>query len=181
VSVDAHKWLYLPKACGIVLVRNAEALVASFGHEQGYLPHQRHELHAVNITFEYSRPFRALKFWLAMRAHGARAFREAIERNLGEARLLHETLLDRTDFEVLGEPGLSIVPFRHVPEGVEDLNAHNQALADALQADGRVWIASALIDDDVYLRPCFVNFRTTEDDVLALVEIADELGRRLLA
>ena len=59
-----------------------EDLVASFGHEQGYLPHQRHELHAVDITFEYSRPFRALKLWVAMRAHGAAEFRQAIARNL---------------------------------------------------------------------------------------------------
>jgi aromatic-L-amino-acid decarboxylase len=181
VSVDAHKWLYLPKACGIVLVRRAEDLIASFAHEQGYLPHQRHELHAVDITFEYSRPFRALKFWLAMRAHGAEAFRAAIARNLGEADLLHRTLAAREDFEVIGAPPLSIVPFRHVPRGVADLNAHNQALADALQADGRVWIASALIDGDVYLRPCFVNFRTTEEDVLDLVEVAAEVGGRLAA
>ncbi|MEX0743832.1 MAG: pyridoxal-dependent decarboxylase, partial [Actinomycetota bacterium] len=179
VSVDAHKWLYLPKACGVVLVRNQEDLIASFAHEQGYLPHQRHELHAVDITFEYSRPFRALKFWLAMRAHGARAFGEAIERNLGEAHLLWETVEARSDFEALGEPVLSIVPFRHLPPGVKDVNEHNQRLADALQADGRVWIASALIDDEVYLRPCFVNFRTTEEDVLDLVEIAAEVGERI--
>ena len=160
VSVDAHKWLYLPKACGVVLVRRQEDLVASFAHEQGYLPHQRHELHAVDITFEYSRPFRALKLWVAMRAHGAAAFREAIERNLAEARLLFETVSARPDFEALGEPKLSIVPFRHVPSGVGDVNGHNQRLADALQAEGRFWIASALIDDEVWLRPCFVNFRT---------------------
>jgi len=179
VSVDAHKWLYLPKACGIVLVRQQEDLVASFAHEQGYLPHQRHELHAVDITFEYSRPFRALKLWLAMRAHGAQAFRDAIERNLAEARLLYETVSARPDFEALGEPQLSIVPFRHVPAGIGDVNAHNQRLADALQADGRVWIATALIDEEVWLRPCFVNFRTTEEDVLDLVEIAAEVGARL--
>jgi aromatic-L-amino-acid decarboxylase len=179
VSIDAHKWLYLPKACGIVLVRRKEDLVASFAHEQGYLPHHRHELHAVDITFEYSRPFRALKFWLAMRAHGAAAFREAIERNLAEARLLFETVAGRDDFEALGEPKLSIVPFRHVPHGVSDVNEHNQRLADELQADGRFWIASALIDDDVWLRPCFVNFRTTEEDVLALVEVASEIGDRI--
>jgi aromatic-L-amino-acid decarboxylase len=177
-SVDAHKWLYLPKACGIVLVRDQADLLASFGHEQGYLPHQRHELHAVDITFEYSRPFRALKFWLAMRAHGAEAFREAIERNLHEANLLWEAIEARTDFEGLGRPPLSIVPFRHVPSGVDDLNEHNQRLADALQEDGRFWIASALVDGDVYLRPCFVNFRTTEEDVLDLLDVAAEVGGR---
>lgn len=179
VSVDAHKWLYLPKACGIVLVRRQEDLAASFAHEQGYLPHQQHELHAVDITFEYSRPFRALKLWLAMRAHGAQAFRDSIERNLGEARLLYDQVGTYEDLEALGPPQLSIVPFRHVPKGVEDLNAHNQRLADALQADGRVWIASALIDGDVWLRPCFVNFRTTEEDVLALIDVTRELGAKL--
>jgi hypothetical protein len=31
----------------------------------------------------------------------------------------------------------------------------------------------------VWLRPCFVNFRTTDDDVLALMDVARELGGRL--
>jgi aromatic-L-amino-acid/L-tryptophan decarboxylase len=179
IAVDAHKWLYLPKACGILLVRQQEDLVASFGHEQGYLPHQRHELHAMETTFEYSRPFRAMKFWLAMRVHGADAFREAIERNLGEARLLYETVSARGDFDVLGPPKLSIVAFRHRAEGVEDLDEHNRRLAEAIQADGRVWMSSALIDERVWLRPCFVNFRTTEEDVLDVVDIAAEIGERL--
>jgi aromatic-L-amino-acid decarboxylase len=178
-SVDAHKWLYLPKACGIVLVRNQGDLLASFAHEQGYLPHQRHELHAVDLTFEYSRPFRALKLWLAMRAHGAQAFRDAIERNLHEAELLWEAIEASQDFESLARPKLSIVPFRHIPPRGGDVNEHNQRLADALQEDGRFWIASALIDDEVWLRPCFVNFRTTEEDVLDLLEVAAELGHRI--
>lgn len=179
VSVDAHKWLYLPKACGVVLVKRQEDLVAAFAHREGYLPHQQHELHAVDITLEYSRPFRALKAWLAFRVHGAPAFRAAIERNLAEARLLYEEVGRHEDLEALAPPQLSIVPFRHVPPGARDVNAHNAALAEALQADGRVYLASALIDGEVYLRPCFVNFRTTEEDVLALVEIVRELGAGL--
>ena len=67
----------------------------------------------------------------------------------------------------------------YVPSAAADLNAHNQALAAALQSDGRVYLSSALIDDQVWLRPCFVNFRTTEDDVVALLDVARELGERL--
>ena len=29
-SIDAHKWLYLPKACGVVLVRDDQALASAF-------------------------------------------------------------------------------------------------------------------------------------------------------
>ncbi len=179
ISVDAHKWLYLPKPCGIVLVRRGEDLINVFAHQEGYLPHQRHDLYAVDITLEYSRPFRALKFWLAFRAHGAPAFREAIERNLDQARLLYRELQRYEDLEALAPPQLSIVPFRHVPEGIADVDAHNAALAEALQADGRVYLASALVDGRVYLRPCFVNFRTTEEDVLALLDVTREVGARL--
>ncbi|HEX6400884.1 MAG TPA: aminotransferase class V-fold PLP-dependent enzyme [Actinomycetota bacterium] len=180
VSVDAHKWLYVPKACSAVLVREPEALSEAFAHEQGYLPHQRHELHAVDITLEYSRPLRALKLWLAFRAHGADQFREAIRRNLAEAQLLYRQASARPDFETFRTPpDLSIVPLRHVPDAVEDLDAHNQALADAIQADGRVYLASALIEDRVWLRPCFVNYRTTDEDVLAVLDVAAELGERI--
>lgn len=180
VSVDAHKWLYLPKACGVVLVREADALRETFAHEQAYLPHQRHELHAADLTLEYSRPFRALKFWLAFRAHGAGQFRDAIERNLSEAVLLYERAAAAPDFRTFPEPPeLSIVPIRHEPPGVEDLNAHNEALARAIQDDGRVYLSSALIDDEVWLRPCFVNFRTTEEDVVAALDVAREVGARI--
>jgi len=76
------------------------------------------------------------------------------------------------------EPELSVVLFRHVPSGL-DPNAHNRRLAEALQRDGRVYLASADIDGQAWLRPCIVNYRTTEADVLALVDIAHEVGERL--
>jgi len=176
ISIDAHKWLYLPKACGVVLVRDPSTLAAAFAHEESYMPHEQGELHAVDQTLEYSRPFRALKLWLAFRTHGANAFREAIRRNLEQAALLVEEVGRRDDLELLLEPELSIVLFRHAPAGSRDVDAHNERLAEEIQADGRAYVASATVDGGVWLRPCFVNYRTTDDDVRALVEIALEIG-----
>jgi aromatic-L-amino-acid/L-tryptophan decarboxylase len=180
ISLDAHKWLYMPKACGIVLVRDRRALANAFAHDEDYLPHDHRELHAVDLTLEYSRPFRALKCWLAFRVHGADAFRAALERNLDQAALLYREVEAHPELEPLSHPpALTIVPFRHVPPGVDDVDAHNLRLAEALQRDGLVFVAPATIDGRVYLRPCIVNFRTTDDDVRALVSIAAETGRRL--
>jgi aromatic-L-amino-acid/L-tryptophan decarboxylase len=177
VTLDAHKWLYLPKACGVVLVRRREDLHGALAHEEDYIPHERPEHHMVDITLEYSRPFRALKLWLAFRVHGAKAIRDAIERNLRQARLLYEEISRDDELETLcGPPPLSVVPFRHVPAGVVDLDEHNARLVRALQDDGRVWIAPARVDGKVCLRPCIVNYRTTDDDVRALVEITREIG-----
>jgi aromatic-L-amino-acid decarboxylase len=176
VTLDAHKWLYLPKACGVLLVRRRDDLVQAFSHEEAYIPHERTG-HMVDITLEYSRPFRALKLWLAFRTHGAQAFRDAVEDNLRQARLLYDLVVAHDCLEPLcGPPPLSIVPFRYVGKG-GDANAENARLIRALQEDGRVWVAPATIDGKVGLRPCFVNFRTTDDDVRALAEIAVELGR----
>ena len=180
LSVDAHKWMYLPKACGIVLARHRADLEAALAHEEAYIPHDRLGSHMVDITLEYSRPFRALKLWMAFRAHGVEAIRSAIERNLSQAKLLYRELARYDDLEsICGPPDLTIVPFRHVPAGVEDLNEHNARLVQALQEDGRIWIAPANVDDTVCLRPCFVNFRTTDDDVLALIEVTREVGARV--
>ena len=182
LALDAHKWLYLPKACGVVLVRKRDDLRAAFSHRESYMPHDRGSENAVDTTLEYSRPFRALKLWLAFRVHGADAFRQAVEGNLALARLLQGAVEDEPELEpALRAPQLSTVPFRHVPRGVDDLDAHNAELAAALQRDGRVWVAPATIDGCVYLRPCIVNFRTSAEDVLALVEIALEVGRELAA
>ena len=183
ITLDAHKWLYLPKACGVLLVRRREDLFHAFSHEESYIPHERASGHMVDITLEYSRPFRALKLWLAFRAHGAQAFRDAVERNVQQARLLHRLVQESDTLEpVCGPPPLSIVPFRHRSRPGngpgDDLNAHNARLVRTLQDDGRVWVAPASVDGRVCLRPCFVNFRTTDDDVRALVDVAVELGSR---
>ena len=178
VTLDAHKWLFLPKACGVLLVRRREDLFDAFSHEESYIPHERSNEHMVDITLEYSRPFRALKLWLAFRAHGAQAFRDAVENNVRQAQLLYDLVVARDGLEPLcGRPPLSIVPFRHVGRAA-DLNEHNGALVRTLQDDGRVWVAPATVDGAIGLRPCFVNFRTTDDDVRVLVDVAVELGSR---
>lgn len=180
VTIDAHKWLFLPKACGVFLVRDPATLHAAFAHDAEYLPRERVARHPVEATLEYSRPFRALKLWLAFRVHGAGAMREALERTIELAGMLADEIRRHDDLELLMEPELSIVPFRHRPPGV-DLDAHNRRLAAALQADGRVYVASASVDGTEWLRPCIVNYRTTEDDVRALVAIAREVGSELAA
>ena len=52
-------------------------------------------------------------------------------------------------------------------------------LVEALQRQGDVWVAPARVDGKVCLRPCVVNYRTTDDDVRAFVEAVLEVGRDL--
>ena len=104
LSVDAHKWMFVPKACSAVLVRRTADLAAVFSHDEAYIPHEDDALNAVDVTLEYSRPLRALKLWLALRVHGAQAFRAAIEGNLAQAQLLYGLAAAHPDFQTREHP-----------------------------------------------------------------------------
>jgi aromatic-L-amino-acid decarboxylase len=69
---------------------------------------------------------------------------------------------------------LSAVCFRH--RGVD-----NRALVTALQADARIYLAGASVGGVDCLRACFVNFRTTDEDVHATVEVVKDVARRYAA
>ena len=180
VTLDAHKWLGVPKSCSVVLVRHAGALGAAFGHRETYMLGGEDRTHAVETTLEYSRPFRSLKLWLALRALGAAEYRSGIERTLGHARALVALVEADPAFELLNRPQLSTVCFRHRPAGkpAADLDAHNLLLARAMQEDGRVYLAPALVDGRTCLRACFVNFRTKAEQVAVILDVARELGAR---
>ena len=177
LTVDCHKWMFVPKACSAVLVRDVRSLVNVFSHDEAYMPHEGEHFNAVDITLEYSRPFRALKLWIAFATHGAAAFRHAVERNCQQAQLLYDIADGHSSLEVLpNRPQLSIAPVRSVRPNCSDVDAHNTALCEAMQRDGRVYVSPATVDGHVWLRPCFTNFRTVEDDVQVLVDVALELG-----
>ena len=185
-SVDAHKWLFVPKACSVLMTRRPGALRAAFAHDASYMVEDEGFTSAggtypVDETLEYSRPFRSLKLWMALRAHGAGSFRVAIEENLRQARELYADVVAHPRLEpMLGPPDLSVVPFRRRPR-TGDVDDHNARLARAMQADGRVYVTGAVIDGRTCLRPCVVNFRTTDDDVRSIVTLAEEIGTQLEA
>jgi aromatic-L-amino-acid decarboxylase len=178
VTLDAHKWLGLQKSCSVVLMRESGGLERTFGHEESYMRRGDSVPNAVERTLEYSRPLRSLKLWLAFRIHGAAAFRGWIARTLELAAELAAAIRADPEFELICEPVLSTVCFRHLPAD-GDPDAHNAALALAAQSDGRIYLASAVVDGVTCLRACFVNFRTRSEDVGLVLEVLRELGARL--
>jgi aromatic-L-amino-acid decarboxylase len=179
LTIDAHKWLGVPKSCSAVLFRRPGSLVTAFGHHERYMLHEGDIANPVDRTFEYSRPLRSLRLWMAFRIHGAAQYRRWIEGTIEHARQLTELVRNSPAFELMHTPMLSTVCFRHVPDGVADLDAHNDRLGRAMQTDGRVYLAPAVIDGHTCLRVCFVNFRTRSDEVGLVLEVAQALGDAL--
>ena len=178
ISLDAHKWFYQPLECGCLLYRDPQFARDAFSHTEDYVRVMADDPTESFAFFEelmeLSRRFRALKLWMSLQYHGKRAFREAISRDLAHAQLLAETIRSQAELELLAPVPLSAVCFRH-------RSKDNASILKRVIARGRVYLSNATIHRQFALRACFVNHRTTEDDVRAIVSeviaAADELNR----
>jgi len=176
VTVDAHKWLGVQKSCSVVMLAREGALERAFGHDERYML-SGVATHGVSRTLEYSRPVRSLKLWFAFQIYGAAMLRRWILETVTHAGTVARWVTAQPQFELVAEPSLSIVCFRHL--GAGDLNEHNLRLAQALVQDGRVYLAPAVVDDKACLRVCFTNFRTDAADVEEMLRVVDEVAGTL--
>jgi glutamate/tyrosine decarboxylase-like PLP-dependent enzyme len=174
LSLDAHKWLYQPLDCGVLLYRSREIARATFSFTGDYTralsedPIERFSF--FEESAELSRRFRALKLWLSWRFHGLAAFRAAIARDLQHAQQLAGLVSNEPRLELLAPVELSAVCFRlRTAPGDVDLDAFNAKVLAALNARGRVYLSNATIQGRFALRACFTNHRTTEEDVAEIL------------
>lgn len=177
VTIDAHKWMFVPKACSVLLVNDLSLLQSTFGHDEAYMPHDTQAANPVDLTLEYSRPLRALKLWMAFAAFGAEGFRAALEENLELAQYCYSSALERPGFRVLpNRPQLSVVPIQLQHSDPSKTSLLNQLLTEAVVKDGRFFLSEAQIDGETWLRPCFTNFRTKHEDVDDLFRVLEEVA-----
>jgi aromatic-L-amino-acid decarboxylase len=183
IALDPHKWLYIPVEAGCALVRDRERLLETFSHRPPYyhLPETDEEepINYFELGPQNSRSFRALKVWLALRQVGRDGYVRMLEEDCALARELARVVEAEPELQ-FGTTNLGITTFRYVPDDLvgddERLNEVNTELLTRLQADGEAFVSKAVINGRFFLRACFVNFRTTAEDVRALPPLVRRLG-----
>jgi glutamate/tyrosine decarboxylase-like PLP-dependent enzyme len=182
VIADGHKWLNVPYDSGFAFVRDPMALPKAFTASADYLP-SPDDPHPNFGYFgpEMSRRARALTAWASLRAYGRNGYRAMVERHLDLAQRLARRVDEEPELERLADVPLNVVCFRARTAGLGDdeLDELNRRLGEVIVEDGRVYVGTTTYDGRVALRPAIVNWRTTERDIDALVEVVLELGRSL--
>lgn len=151
---NPHKWLGAQFDCSAHFVKDPDALVKTLAIQPEYL-----KTHGADGIINYSewsvplgRRFRALKLWFLLRAHGLEALRQMIRNHVAWSQGLCERLRAEADFEIATEPMLSLFSFRHRPAGVADLDAHNLALINRINDDGRIYLTQTKLDGKLVIR-----------------------------
>jgi aromatic-L-amino-acid/L-tryptophan decarboxylase len=176
VTIDPHKWFFQPLDIGALVVRRREDLHRTFVRRPEYYRSNRPQdepLTWMEYSIEGTRRLRALKLWMSWKHLGNAGFGHLIERTDDLAAELSGLLANSPDFElVIDEPELSIVCFRHVPDGLteDELDAHQDALQRALEESGRAWVSTTRLRGRTWLRAGVVNHMSTSADLVALID-----------
>ncbi|HSE16786.1 MAG TPA: pyridoxal-dependent decarboxylase [Pyrinomonadaceae bacterium] len=189
VSLDPHKWLYVPVDAGCLLFRDEAAARAAFSTEDadyikthGYTDEEAFAFWDYGV--ELSRRFRALKVWMTLQYYGSRRIAAAISEDIALAAYLGEIVSNADDFELLAPVELSICCFRYLPQGSTsdaELDRLNERIMEMVQKGGRAYLSNATVNGKFALRACITNFRTTKadiDETLAAVREAAETLRK---
>jgi aromatic-L-amino-acid decarboxylase len=160
ITVDPHKWFYMPFSAGGILVRDGDFLRRSFlVHPEYYMekvlrdgdtggpaagvrmpPDRRGFHHGDKVNFfqygiQGSRRLNALKLWLAIRSVGRRQYAAWVENDIELARVMAARMRRQPDFRILGPNTLGICNFRWEPRRADGGLRFSAAQSDRLNRE----------------------------------------------
>lgn len=195
VTLDPHKWLYIPYECGCLLVKNAEQLRRTFSiaapYLQGTLPTDYKGLDYFEYGPQMSRGFNALKVWMSLKYYGKEGYQKLLRQNIKCAQHLHKLVCASQDFLAMHNPQLFIYSFRFFPQALRkfseqsQVNAYldklNQQMADEITSTGFAFIMTSKVKGLVVLRLSICSHRTTIQDIEQVLKRLQAIGSKLYA
>ena len=199
ITVDPHKWFYVPFEAGGILVRDGDLLRKAFLVRPEYYMEARskggapepdprgfHKGDKVNF-FQYgvsgSRRFNALKLWMALKVVGRRRYAEWIEKDMELARVLAGLLQQTSEFHLIGPNTLGICCFRWVPNGAnrteEEIDQLNRDMQNLVELEGDAWFSHTILRGRVALRVNVENRHMEHSDILRLLRVLRRAADKL--
>ncbi len=193
VTIDPHKWMFVPFACGAVLVRDGgRVLRDGFDITPEYLSEERGHLGGADVEYDLfrygqlgTRRFNALKLWMALKFLGVRGYARIIDRQIELTEYLASQLDELKDFTRIGQVETAVCCFRFTPHESENLDAAAQdklqrALQQRVERSGEAWISTTVLNGRRALRVNVNSFLTERRHIDDLVELLKREGAGLV-
>lgn len=190
--IDPHKGLFLPYGLGVVLVKDAKAVLHSNLYTANYMQDAITEdlsINPANVSPELTKHFRGMRLWLPLQLHGMEPFIACLEEKLLLTTYFREKLME-LGFKVGPTPDLSVSYFWYPikkksansqllssTQHEELENVFNQNLLNLIHEDGRVFLSSTTLHGKFVIRMAILSFRTkltTIDSALSMIKFALE-------
>ena len=181
VTIDPHKWMFVPFACGASLVRDGgHVLRDAFDITPEYLSEERGGADVKYDFFRYgqlgTRRFNALKIWMALKFMGTRGYAEIIERQIGLALYLAARVDELSNFERVGEVETAVCCFRFLPDEIRKRDgatqdSFQQRLQQRVERSREAWLSTTVLKGRRALRVNINSFLTERRHIDNLVEL----------
>lgn len=186
LSWDGHKWLFQTYGCGIVLVRDREALNNSFTVDADYIRTScapDGSTNFYNLTPELSRPSRAMSLWFTLRVLGHRRIGEMIDQGFTLASTAEREVRILPDWEIISPAVASIVVFRYAPSTLNGAmtDSLNALISAKLLAENIAAILTTKLHGRTVLRFCAINPSVHPNTVSEIIQSMGKLAREELA
>jgi glutamate/tyrosine decarboxylase-like PLP-dependent enzyme len=190
VTIDPHKWMFVPFAAGALLVREGGGVLRdAFDITPEYLSEERGGEDVPFDFFRYgqlgTRRFNALKIWFALKTLGTRGYAEIIERQLELTEYFAARVAALEGFECVGEVETAVCCLRFAPAGMRDaagaeIDALQRELQQRIERSGEAWFATTVLGGRRALRVNVNSFLTERRHIDDLLELLRRESREVL-
>jgi glutamate/tyrosine decarboxylase-like PLP-dependent enzyme len=166
-GVDPHKWLFAPYDCAALVYRDPQPAALAHAQHGAYLDAvDRSQWNPSDYAYHLSRRARGLPLWFSLATYGTDAYTAAVDASIRMARDVAAEIRQRQGFRLLLQPQLSIVLFTIDGWRLDDMRAWSDDRAKA----GRALVVPTAWRGEPCMRMCFVNPRTSFDDIVAVLD-----------
>ncbi|MFW5831225.1 MAG: pyridoxal-dependent decarboxylase, partial [Prolixibacteraceae bacterium] len=158
---NPHKWMFTNFDCDVFWVANREELINTFSILPEYLRNKASESGEVfdyrDWHIQLGRRFRSLKLWFVIRHYGTEGLRHHIKKHVKMAQQFAQWVKDSADFELIVNPPLNLVCFRH--KAGDDFNLK---LMNKINESGKLFFTHTRLNNQIVLRMSIGQTNTEE-------------------
>lgn len=175
---NPHKWMFTNFDCDVFWVGNRKELINTFTILPEYLRNKATESGAV---FDYrdwhvqlGRRFRSLKLWFVIRHYGVEGLQFHVRKHVELAKMFASQVRESDDFEIIVEPPLNLVCFRH--KAGDDFNVK---LMNTVNQTGKAYFTHTKLNGRVVLRMSIAQTYTEESNVTQTWKLIRDTANKL--
>lgn len=177
ITMDPHKWWFMPYPCGAILTRDGDAGRRAFWSDAVYIPQTDDALEFRDHGLAGSRPFSALKLWMAMQMVGRRAYGLMAERQVELTERFARELTKDGDWELVTPVDTAIAAVRFTgkwPDGMlrrgSQIDGWQDQIVARVLASRRHWISPTTTVGKRAIRVMVISYLTRWEHLEELMQ-----------
>jgi aromatic-L-amino-acid decarboxylase len=189
ITMDPHKWWYMPYPCGAILTKDGEAGLRAFTASDVYIPDTGRSIEFRHHGLQGSRPFSALKLWMSIKLVGREAYGREAEQQVALTERFVTELTKDGDWVLVTPVDTAIAAVRFTggrrqdaktPRNDKELDALQDKIVARVLGKRRLWISPTTTVGTRAIRVMVTSYLTEwlhlEELTAALREAAAALG-----